>query len=82
MDELDGRFVRLGDLNLSDNVKDGAHPEDIPVKRTIRHPSYKAKTSENDIGLVQLSNKVKFTGEFQKVPLSTSRAIQLYSGTA
>jgi len=50
--------VRLGDLNLDDNVPDGASPLDIPVEKTMVHENYNAKEHTTDIALVRLRDPV------------------------
>lgn len=54
----------MGDLDLDDDVKDGATPLDILVDQVIFHAQYDSKKRLNDIGLLKLKEKVTFTGNF------------------
>lgn len=58
-------YVRVGDLDLDDDVKDGASPLDILVDQVIFHAQYDNDKRLNDIGLLKLMQKVKFTGGFE-----------------
>lgn len=53
-------LVRLGDLNLA-TTDDGAQPTDFKIKRFIRHNNYNPMTKQNDIALIELEDKVKFS---------------------
>ena len=57
--------ARLGDLDLDDNVEDGATPTDYEVEKLIPHPGYKNSEYVNDIAIVRLKNRVTFTGKFE-----------------
>lgn len=67
------KFVRVGELNLQTKV-DCEHFEtetlcgdpyvDIPVRRAIIHEKYQRKTLKNDIALIHLAEKIKFTGKY------------------
>jgi len=52
-------MVRLGDLDITTD-SDGATHEDIPIQRSIIHPSYDRDTQKNDIALVRLQRSVTF----------------------
>lgn len=54
----------MGDLDLDDDVKDGATPLDILVDQVIFHARYDNDKRLNDIGLLKLMQKVTFTGKF------------------
>ncbi|KAL9703295.1 hypothetical protein quinque_006813 [Culex quinquefasciatus] len=45
--------VRLGDVDLSTNVGD-QNAQQIPIKRFVRHPEYKAARAYHDIALIEL----------------------------
>ncbi len=52
--------VRLGDQNLkSDN--DGAEPQELRVKRFMKHERYSAKSKYYDIGLIEMDGEARFT---------------------
>ncbi|EGI65219.1 Serine proteinase stubble, partial [Acromyrmex echinatior] len=52
--------ARVADLNFED-TNDGAKPVQVPIKDIMRHMEYNALTHENDVALVKLAEKVKFT---------------------
>lgn len=57
--------VRLGDLDLDPNVKDGAFPVDVVIDGVITHERYlHEKKQINDIALLKLKEKVNFNGKF------------------
>lgn len=56
--------MHLGDLNLDNNVRDGASPVDVPVARVITHERYNAQAYTNDIALLKLENTVNFNSKF------------------
>nr|XP_018907781.1 PREDICTED: venom serine protease Bi-VSP-like [Bemisia tabaci]XP_018907782.1 PREDICTED: venom serine protease Bi-VSP-like [Bemisia tabaci] len=57
--------ARVGELNLDENVQDGASPEDIPIKKVIVHPSYDrgliVSSYANDIAMAVLERSVSFS---------------------
>lgn len=56
--------VRLGDLDLNPNVKDGASPVDILIDRIITHERYfQDKKQINDIALLKLKDSVNFNSK-------------------
>uniref|UniRef100_A0A481MQI0 CLIP domain-containing serine protease n=1 Tax=Nipponaphis monzeni TaxID=196483 RepID=A0A481MQI0_9HEMI len=61
--------ARLGDLNLDNNVNDGAAPVDAPVTRVLTHERYNAQEYTNDIALLKLENSVGFTKFIQPICL-------------
>ncbi|XP_032035347.1 granzyme H isoform X1 [Hylobates moloch] len=69
-------------LGSSINVTLGAHnikeqeqtQQFIPVKRAIRHPAYNPKNFFNDIMLLQLKRKAKWTTAVQPLRLPSSKA--------
>ncbi|XP_054259712.1 venom protease-like isoform X2 [Macrosteles quadrilineatus] len=61
--------VRLGDLDLDPNVVDGANPMDFDVEKVTWHEGYSNARKENDIALIKLKNKVKFTGLMRPICL-------------
>jgi len=64
--------VRLGELDLNPEVKDGANPVDIPIERYIVHESYKKTSYVNDIALLKLNRSVTFTKFIQPICLLSS----------
>lgn len=52
-------WVRVGDLNLV-KTDDDAKPQDIPIIKRIRYPSYKRPAEYHDIALLQLKTNVVF----------------------
>lgn len=56
-------FARIGDLDLDDNLNDGASPVDAPIDQVVPHPQYSTNPMQNDIALIHLKNPVQFTGE-------------------
>lgn len=60
--------VRLGDLDLNPDVKDGATPIDVPVDEIIVHSEYATSPAiVNDIALIRLRNTVQFSSTFKPV---------------
>lgn len=57
--------VRLGDLDLDPNVKDGATPLDVLIDRFIAHERYfQGGKNVNDIGILTLKTSVTFNGKY------------------
>lgn len=63
--------AHLGDLNLDNNVNDGAAPIDVPVARVLIHERYNAQEYTNDIAVLKLENKVNFNKFIQPICLPT-----------
>eukprot|EP00088_Acartia_fossae_P069391 TRINITY_DN904_c1_g1_i2.p1 TRINITY_DN904_c1_g1~~TRINITY_DN904_c1_g1_i2.p1 ORF type:complete len:439 (+),score=54.19 TRINITY_DN904_c1_g1_i2:35-1351(+) len=59
----DPTHVHLGDTDLRSS-SDGTG-QDISISNTIRHPSWSARTLENDIAVVKLSRSVSFSSLIQ-----------------
>lgn len=62
MSEAQGppKLVRLGDKNLI-RPDDGAEPAEYKIQKILKHPRFKRRTLENDIGLIKLNKIVIFT---------------------
>lgn len=54
----------MGDLNLDNNVNDGASPIDVPVARVLTHERYNAQEYTNDIALLKLNYSVNYSSEY------------------
>lgn len=54
-------IVRLGKLNLNDNIGDDVTAQNYYIKEIFEHPNYSPITNKNDIGLIQLSSRIEFT---------------------
>ncbi|KAG8283308.1 serine-type endopeptidase activity protein [Homalodisca vitripennis] len=68
--------ARLGDINLDDNVSDGASPVDMQVDRTIPHPEYRTNAKVNDIAIVKLRSAVQFSDHIQPICLPSSSLLR------
>lgn len=55
-------YARVGDLDLDDQVNDGANPRDVLVDKFILHPQYGTDIKKNDIALIHLKEPVQFSG--------------------
>lgn len=56
--------MRLGDLDLDDDVDDGASPLDVRVEKTIPHTGYRPSNKVNDIAIVKLQKSVSFSSKY------------------
>ncbi|XP_063992075.1 venom protease-like [Diachasmimorpha longicaudata] len=54
-------LVRLGDLDLDDDVQDGASPIDVPIEQVHEHPQYSETQYTNDIAVLRLAYDVEFS---------------------
>ncbi|XP_065204644.1 venom protease-like [Planococcus citri] len=61
--------VRAGDLDLNDEVKDGASPVDIKVSQSIVHPEFLTRPPINDIALLRLNSSIKFNENISAICL-------------
>lgn len=61
--------MRLGELDLDSNVKDGASPVDIEIAEKIAHPLFNTSTFVNDIGVLRLKKDVVFNDLIQPICL-------------
>lgn len=59
--------VRLGELDLDDNVEDGAQPQDIAVGSIIVHEQFNRFTQPNNIAIIKMKTKVTFTGKLNSI---------------
>lgn len=57
--------VRLGELDLDEDVQDGAQLQDIAVDRVVVHGSYSMWNKINDVAIIKIQTKVTFTGRFK-----------------
>lgn len=57
------KIVRLGDLNIKDDIEDGASPVDMEVDSSVPHPSFRSGYKKNDIAIVKMKGRVTFTGK-------------------
>lgn len=57
--------VRLGELDLDENVQDGAQPQDFAVDRIIVHEQFDSFRRTNDIAIIKITTIVTFTGRFE-----------------
>lgn len=67
--------ARLGELDLSSS-NEGANPIDIPIERKKLHESYSPVSHTNDIAIVTLSEKVKFTRSIHPICLPASEQLR------
>lgn len=57
--------MRLGDLDLDPDARDGAVPSDVPIQHITAHERYfHGNKIVNDIAILKLQNSVAYTGEF------------------
>jgi hypothetical protein len=54
--------VRLGEHRYGTDT-DGAIVQDIPILQTFPHEEFNRSTAANDIAVIKLQQKVKFTGK-------------------
>nr|ACF70480.1 serine proteinase [Rhodnius prolixus] len=73
--------VRLGELDLDNNVNDGANPIDVNIERTIVHPSYNPQKYTDDIAVLKLQNEVPFSRNIQPICLPTTSELREMSLT-
>lgn len=57
--------VRLGELDLDEDVQDGAQPQDFAVGNITVHEDYKMWKKTNDIAIIKIITKVTFTGKLK-----------------
>lgn len=67
-------IVRLGESNLNTNVDCEKHPDeeefcadpsvDLDVDKASAHKNFNRETLKNDIALVKVKEKIKFTCKF------------------
>ncbi|XP_015120161.1 venom protease [Diachasma alloeum] len=62
-------LVRLGDLDLDDDVQDGASPIDVPIEQVHEHPQYSETAYTNDIAVLRLAWDVEFSDLIQPICL-------------
>lgn len=62
-------MARLGDLDLDNNVTDGATPLDVPIDDIIMHEMYNPRENTNDIAIVKLKNSVSYAEFIQPICL-------------
>jgi secreted trypsin-like serine protease len=53
-------LVRLGDQNLK-SEDDGTEPQELGVKKFMKHKRYSSQSKYHDIGLIKLEGEVRFT---------------------
>lgn len=59
--------VRLGELDLDNNVNDGANPIDVNIDRVIVNPSYNPSKYTDDIAILRLQNEVTLSRNIQPI---------------
>lgn len=72
-------IVRLGDLDLNDEITDGASPVDILIEKSDIHEQYSSTQFTNDIGIIKLQQDVQFTPLIQPICLPFSEELQNYN---
>ncbi|XP_021696094.1 serine protease snake [Aedes aegypti] len=68
--------VRLGEYDLNNDYD---HQVDFDVERAIRHPSYKVSSVYNDIALVKVKRRIRFSPYIRPACLWTSEAFSFSS---
>lgn len=69
--------TRIGDLDLNNDIVDGASPVDIAVEEIIPHPEYSVNPIVNDIALIRLKSPVTFTSKFSTLFLQSNGKLHL-----
>ncbi|XP_044011190.1 venom protease-like isoform X2 [Aphidius gifuensis] len=72
-------IIRLGDLDLNDEINDGASPVDILIEKADIHPQYSSTQFTNDIGIIKLQQDVQFTPLIQPICLPFPEQFQTYN---
>uniref|UniRef100_A0A1B6D423 CLIP domain-containing serine protease n=1 Tax=Clastoptera arizonana TaxID=38151 RepID=A0A1B6D423_9HEMI len=68
--------VRLGDLDLNNNVDDGSSPVDVDVDKVIPHTDYLASNKVNDIAIIRLKTSIEFSNFIKPICLPTQSEFQ------
>uniref|UniRef100_A0A224XE75 CLIP domain-containing serine protease n=1 Tax=Panstrongylus lignarius TaxID=156445 RepID=A0A224XE75_9HEMI len=68
--------VRLGELDLDNNVSDGADPIDVDIERTIVNPSYNPSKYTDDIAILRLQIEVPLSRNIQPICLPKTDEIK------
>ncbi|CAG5056907.1 unnamed protein product [Parnassius apollo] len=76
--EDDLYLVRLGELDLAKD-DEGATPVDVLIKNKIKHEEYSPKAFTNDIGILVLDRKVKFTNFIRPICIPKDRELRARS---
>ncbi|CAF4828515.1 unnamed protein product [Pieris macdunnoughi] len=64
-------IVRLGDKNIVDVFSNGVNPQDVKIKRIVKHPNYSAPKKYFDIAIIEITTEVTFTKVVQPACLWT-----------
>lgn len=72
--------VRLGEHELNEEVVD--HHVDFDIERVVRHPRYKGSSAYNDIALIKLKQKVRFSTYIRPACLWTANTINYTTAIA
>ncbi|CAH4021175.1 unnamed protein product [Pieris brassicae] len=69
---VEPEIVRLGDKNIADVFSKGVSPQDVKIKRIVKHPNFSAPKKYFDIAIIEVTTEVIFTKLVQPACLWTN----------